>query len=376
MLRVVTEDGLTQVNKLAQPMQVTMDIPSILIDADVGVFDVDLVTGRSTVSPAWKTMIGLDPDAEILPQQEWLERIHPDDLPKVVAADEAMFSGEAERSKSTFRIRHKDGHYIWLQSNAGISARDASGMATRITGVHTNVTEEMERELANDEFVAMISHELRTPLTSVLGALKMANSGSLGELSGPIGNLLQLAQRNSNRLLHLVNELLDFKSLENGNLSYEMKALDAREVASDATHSMEGYLQDAQSIALIAPEGDENLKICADVNRLQQILANLLSNAAKFSPTQSEITLELSNVDDMLQFAVRDQGAGVPDELEGRMFQRFTQTNSGEKRKFKSTGLGLSICKRMTEDMNGKIGYFNNEDGGATFWVRFPKQQS
>ncbi|WP_165610470.1 PAS domain-containing sensor histidine kinase [Cognatishimia maritima] len=353
-----------------------MDIPSILIDADVGVFDVDLVTGRSTVSPAWKTMIGLDPDAEILPQQEWLERIHPDDLPKVVAADEAMFSGEAERSKSTFRIRHKDGHYIWLQSNAGISARDASGMATRITGVHTNVTEEMERELANDEFVAMISHELRTPLTSVLGALKMANSGSLGELSGPIGNLLQLAQRNSNRLLHLVNELLDFKSLENGNLSYEMKALDAREVASDATHSMEGYLQDAQSIALIAPEGDENLKICADVNRLQQILANLLSNAAKFSPTQSEITLELSNVDDMLQFAVRDQGAGVPDELEGRMFQRFTQTNSGEKRKFKSTGLGLSICKRMTEDMNGKIGYFNNEDGGATFWVRFPKQQS
>ena len=317
-------------------------------------------------------MVGVPCNADIFALDEWLERVHPDDLKKVQAADEAMLTGAAPRSKTTFRMRHEAGHYIWVQSNAGVSARDTSGMPIRISGVHIDVSEEMERERAKDEFVAMISHELRTPLTSVLGALKMVNSGSLGDIPGPIGNLLQLAQRNSNRLLHLVNELLDFKSLESGTLTYEMTKLNAREVASDATLSMEGYLQDGQKIKLTAPDGDAPLYLEADVNRLQQIMANLLSNAAKFSPADSEIELELSQDGDMLQFAVRDHGEGVPEELAGRMFQRFTQAKTGEKRKFKSTGLGLSICKQMTEGMGGQIGYFNNEDNGAAFWVRLP----
>ncbi|UZD92200.1 PAS domain-containing sensor histidine kinase [Cognatishimia activa] len=366
------EDSLTQVNKLAEPAHLELDMASVLEAADVGAFELDLETGFSSVSSGWKSMLGFSPDAVIFAQDEWLDRVHPDDLKKVQTADEAMLTGATARSKTTFRMRHEDGHYVWIQSNAGVSERDASGMPRRISGVHIDVSEEMERERAKDEFVAMISHELRTPLTSVLGALKMANSGALGELPGPIGNLLQLAQRNSNRLLHLVNELLDFKSLESGTLSYEMTELDAREVASDATMSMEGYLQDGQKIKLTAPDGEAPLHLEADVNRLQQILANLLSNAAKFSPAESEIELELTQDGDMLQFAVRDHGPGVPEELQGRMFQRFTQAKSGEKRKFKSTGLGLSICKQMTEGMGGQIGYFNNEDGGATFWVRLP----
>lgn len=368
------EDGLTQVNQLAEPAHPELDFTPVLEAADVGVFELDLATGFSSVSSGWKKMVGLAVDAEISAQEEWIARVHPDDLKKVQAADQTMLTGATKRSKTTFRMRHEDGHYIWVQSNAGVSARDGSGMPIRMSGVHIDVSEEMERERAKDEFVAMISHELRTPLTSVLGALKMANSGALGELPGPIGNLLQLAQRNSNRLLHLVNELLDFKSLESGTLSYEMSKLDARAVASDATLSMEGYLQDGQTIKLTAPEGDEPLYLEADVNRLQQILANLLSNAAKFSPAESEIELELSQDGDMLQFAVRDHGSGVPEELQGRMFQRFTQAKTGEKQKFKSTGLGLSICKQMTEGMGGQIGYFNNDDGGATFWVRLPAQ--
>jgi len=366
------EDSVTQAHQLATPPHPELDLAGILDAADIGAFDLNLVSGQSSVSSGWKSMIGLSDDADISAQQEWLDRVHPDDLSKVQAADEAMLTGATSRSKSTFRFRHEDGHYIWVQSNAGVAERDGNGLPVRITGVHIDVSDEMERERAKDEFVAMISHELRTPLTSVLGALKMANSGSLGDLSAPISNLLQLAQRNSNRLLHLVNELLDFKSLESGTLTYEMVKLDAREVVSDATQSMEGYLQDGQKIKLTEPAGDAPLQLEADVNRLQQILANLLSNAAKFSPAETEIELDLSKDGDMLQFAVRDHGEGVPEELQGRMFQRFTQAKTGEKRKFKSTGLGLSICKQMTEGMGGQIGYYNNDDGGATFWVRLP----
>lgn len=363
---------MTEAHQLAEPAHPELDVFSVLDDLEVGAFEVDLTTGYSVVTSAWKTMIGIGCDDDIAAQDEWLERVHPDDLKKVQDADNAMLTGAICRSKTTFRMRHNDGHYIWVQSNAGVSARDKTGMPLRISGVHINVSEEMEREHAKDEFVAMISHELRTPLTSVLGALKMVNSGALGEMPGPITNLLQLAQRNSNRLLHLVNELLDFKSLESGTLTYEMSKLDAREVASDATLSMEGYLQDGQTIKLTAPKGDAPMYLMADVNRLQQIMANLLSNAAKFSPADAEIELDLSLDGDMLQFAVRDHGEGVPEELSGRMFKRFTQAKSGAKRKYKSTGLGLSICKQMSEGMGGQIGYFNNDDGGATFWVRFP----
>ncbi len=345
---------------------------TLLEDAGIGLFDLNLTTGESAVSAPWKTMVGLAPDAEISPQDELMARIHPDDLGAFNAADRALFSGETNRSKTTFRLRHNAGHWVWVQSDAGVTDRDADGKPVKISGVHIDVTERIEQDKAKDEFVAMISHELRTPLTSVLGALKMANSGQLGEVAPAIGNLLGLAQRNSNRLLHLVNELLDFKSLESGELNYNLSKLDAREVVADASQSIEGYLQDGQTVAANMPEGTDPIMLEVDVNRLQQILANLLSNAAKFSPADSEIELNLELHDDNICFKVRDHGPGVPPELEGRMFSRFVQTKSGEKKKFKSTGLGLSICKQMTEGMGGEIGYFNNDDNGATFWAKFP----
>lgn len=351
------------------PVDQTLEV---LEQAGIGVFRLNLETGESHASSAWKTMLGFASDADIVPQAEWRARVHPDDLPTVVQSDEAMLAGKTERSKTVFRMQHLDGDWIWIQSDMGVAARDANGKPSELSGVHVDVSDRVAQDKAKDEFVAMISHELRTPLTSVIGALKMANSGQIGAVPKTVENVLQLAQRNSNRLLHLVNELLDFKSLESGELSYELSKLNVREVASDATLSMEGYLQDGQTIQQCLPEGDAPILIEADVNRLQQILANLLSNAAKFSPPDAAIELCVEVEDGHAQFNVRDHGPGVPEELQDRMFQRFIQAKTGEKRKFKSTGLGLSICKQMTEGMGGDIGYFNNDEGGATFWARFP----
>ncbi|MEJ5217013.1 PAS domain-containing sensor histidine kinase [Cognatishimia sp. D5M38] len=344
----------------------------ILEDAGIGVFELDLVTGISVASPAWKRMIGLDVDEEILAQEEWLSRVHPDDLETVQAEDAKMFAREIKRSKVTFRFRHEDGEWIWIQSDVGITEWGENNKPLKMVGLHTDVTDFVMREKSKDDYLAMISHELRTPLTSILGALKMANSGQLGELPGPIGNLMQLAQRNSNRLLHMVNEILDFKSIESGEMHYDLEKVNVRDAAADAVLSMQGYIQDGQKISVAGEPGDDPIYINADVNRLQQILANLMSNAIKFSPAESEIELGLNIKEGQVEFAVRDHGPGVPDELEGKMFQRFTQAHTTGKKKFKSTGLGLSICKQMTEGMDGEIGYFNNEDGGATFWARFP----
>lgn len=349
-----------------------IDTSAVLEAAGIGVFELDLTTGESVASPAWRRMIGLSDDAEILPQEEWLSRVHPDDLPTVQAVDAQMFAREIDRSKVSFRFRHENGEWIWIQSDVGITEWGDNNKPLKMVGLHTDVTDFVMREKSKDDYLAMISHELRTPLTSILGALKMANSGQLGDLPGPIGNLLELAQRNSNRLLHMVNEILDFKSIESGEMHYDLEQVNVRDVVSDAVLSIQGYIQEGQTISVVGEPGDNPIYINADVNRLQQILANLLSNAIKFSPVQASIEIGLDLKADSVAFTVRDHGPGVPDELEGKMFQRFTQAHSTGKKKFKSTGLGLSICKQMTEGMDGEIGYFNNDDNGATFWARFP----
>lgn len=372
MLEAVVSNLMVEAKSATGTGMEKLNTFDILEDAGIGVFELDLVTGISVASPAWKRMIGLDVDEEILAQEEWLSRVHPDDLETVQAEDAKMFAREIKRSKVTFRFRHEDGEWIWIQSDVGITEWGENNKPLKMVGLHTDVTDFVMREKSKDDYLAMISHELRTPLTSILGALKMANSGQLGELPGPIGNLMQLAQRNSNRLLHMVNEILDFKSIESGEMHYDLEKVNVRDAAADAVLSMQGYIQDGQKISVVGEPGDDPIYINADVNRLQQILANLMSNAIKFSPAESEIELGLNIKEGQVEFAVRDHGPGVPDELEGKMFQRFTQAHTTGKKKFKSTGLGLSICKQMTEGMDGEIGYFNNEDGGATFWARFP----
>ena len=372
VLSALVSDETIAAYKATGTEMAELNTSDILEDAGIGVFELDLVTGRSNASPAWKTMIGLELDQDMLPQQEWLERIHPADLPAVQKMDAAMFAREIPRSKATFRLQHSDGHYVWIQSDVAVTEWSEDGRPLKMVGLHTDVTEFVQREKSKDDYLAMISHELRTPLTSILGALKMANSGQLGELPGSIANLLELAQRNSNRLLHMVNEILDFKSIESGEMHYDLEKVDVRDVANDAVNSMQGYIQDKQSIVMVGDTGTDPIFINADVNRMQQILANLMSNAIKFSPSGAAIELGLHRKDGKLEITVRDHGPGVPDELEGKMFQRFTQAHTTGKQKFKSTGLGLSICKQMTEGMGGEIGYFNNEDDGATFWARFP----
>lgn len=341
--------------------------------AGVGLYKLNLPTGSLVVSDAWISLLDLPEDTRFRTIGDITKRVHQEDAARFEDALEALVTGETPKSKTEFRLQTPEDRSVWVLMKAHASEIGPDGKPKEISGVVTDITERVERMQMQDEFVAMISHELRTPLTSMIGSLKMVNSGAMGELSGPIGKLLQLAQRNSNRLLHLVNELLDFKSLESGELSYEMTKLDAREVSSDATLSMQGYLQDDQTIREILPSSDDEIFLSADVNRLQQILANLLSNAAKFSPADAEIELGLDIIDGQVRYTVRDHGPGVPEELEGKMFKRFTQAKTGEKRKFKSTGLGLAICKQMTNGMGGDIGYFNNDDGGATFWVSFPQ---
>ena len=343
-----------------------------LDESGIGVFELDLEAGTYLASPNWAKMCGLDPSDQEFPRGLWEARVHPDDLPVLQASDEAMFQKKTERSKNTFRFKNSEGAWIWIQSNIGVSEWSEDGKPLKILGTNADVTEFVERDQAKDDYLANISHELRTPLTSILGALKMANSGQLGELPAAVGNLLQLAQRNSNRLLHMVNEILDFRAIETGEMHFDLARHNAYEVASDAVQSIQGYIQEGQKV-LASGDSEAGLMIDADVNRLQQILTNLLSNAIKFSPANSNIELETFDAGDSVEFRVRDSGPGVPDELEGKMFKRFTQAHSSEKKKFKSTGLGLSICKQMTEGMQGEIGYFNNEDIGATFWVRFPK---
>lgn len=224
---------------------------------------------------------------------------------------------------------------------------------------------------AKSEFLATMSHELRTPLTSSLGSLGLLNSMSFGELSEQGVKLVEIALRNNQSLLRLVNDLLDFEKILSGTLQVETSRHDISELTSKTIRDNQGY---AQSQAIKFHFKDEGSSLYAKVqeHRFEQVLNNLLSNAAKFSESGSDVGITVNLVNENVVVGVRDSGPGIPEEFKSRIFDRFTQADSSSTREQGGTGLGLSISRSLTEAMGGTISFETEVGVGTTFYIRFP----
>jgi len=223
-----------------------------------------------------------------------------------------------------------------------------------------------------DDFISTVSHELRTPLTSILASLRLVASSSLGPVAPKALELLQLAERNGDRLLRLVNELLDVRSIEHGVFKFQLSDLDARETVTAAVQAFKGQAETAD-VALEISLPEEATTVRADADRLAQVVANLVSNALKFSPGGGTVTVEVHDTADVLRFEVSDEGPGVPKEFEPRIFAKFTQADMSDDRPAGGSGLGLYISRRIVEGMGGTIGFSRREPVGTTFWFELPR---
>jgi len=232
-----------------------------------------------------------------------------------------------------------------------------------------------ERDAINqlkDGFVSNVSHELRTPLTSLNGALRLLESGTAGELPESARKMTTLALRNSERLQLLIADLLDFNKLSVGEMRVNFEAVQIEELIRMSVVSNQLMASD-HSVSLIAKDIPE-LCLTTDGHRLTQILDNFISNAIKFSPREGVVViLAEEKGPDRLRITVSDQGKGVPDSFQDRIFERFTQAEVGTTRATNGTGLGLAICRQLATLLNGEVGFYNNE--GAHFWVELPIHQ-
>lgn len=225
--------------------------------------------------------------------------------------------------------------------------------------------------IAKTEFISTVSHELRTPLTSIKAPLDMACAGALGELPEKAQKALLVAQRNANRLSSLVNEILDFQKLEAGKVTMQVEPLELDDVIASAIEMNQAY---AASVGVTIETGhiDNHILVNADQQRLQQVMSNLLSNAAKFSHGKGRITVSTDLYKDFARVFVSDEGIGLDERDRVKVFEEFSQLDSTAQRRFGGSGLGMNISKRIMEALGGDIDYRKNEGPGTTFHIDIP----
>jgi signal transduction histidine kinase len=234
-----------------------------------------------------------------------------------------------------------------------------------------------ERKLAEkrvSEFYSMVSHELRTPLTSIRASLGLMQGGVAGDLSEMSRQLVDIGREECDRLIRLINDILDIRKIEAGKMELKLREVQPRELVQIALEGMKS-VADEVGIELESPESAKGLVTC-DQDRILQVLTNLISNAIKFSSPGKGVAINTEWVDsEWLRFSVIDKGSGIPADHVPKLFQKFQQLDQSDTRSKGGTGLGLAICKAIVDEHHGRIGVHTELGEGSTFYFELPREQ-
>lgn len=335
--------------------------------ARVGFFSWNLVTGRVEWDAQVYKMFSIDPNGGRPTYEAWRSRVHPQDL----ARSERTLSEAIAAARDIdmeFRVLWPDGAARDIRCR-GLIQRDAAGAAIRIVGLNIDVTDLRRLDRLKSEFVSIVSHELRTPLTSIRGALGLLASGRVPADKAP--ELVQLANRNAERLAVLIDDILDMEKIESGKMRFEvanhaLAALMEQAVAANAPYAAR------HQVRLQLHNASADVHVSVDANRFLQVMANLLSNASKFSPQNAVVEISVIRRQDAVRIAVRDYGPGVSDEFRQKIFNKFCQGDASDSRQKGGSGLGLAISKALIEQMGGGISFITSAQTGTTFFVDLP----
>lgn len=466
--------------------------------AEIGVYDIDLVKKTSVVSDTWLRLMELpldDPNLDY--QQNFISRVHPDDLKLLQQSDKACIAGLTARSMCEYRIKFKDG-WRWMHSDGAVAERDANGKALRFIGAQTDVTKlrlarealarsedrfrlvlsnapvgmavmdldgrldeantaicnmtgyslaeldgfrfvelfpedeiealssriagllgesgdsysgehriirkdgthrwgevkvscvvdfnqggeiyivqindvthKREVDRVKNEFVATVSHELRTPLTSIKGALGLLIGTNQDQFEGPARRLLGIAAANTERLILLVNDILDMEKISAGKEKFDYADVSSNQLIRETALQIRP-IADRQKVRLVHQAVKTDALVRVDPDRATQVLSNLLSNACKFSYPGGVVELAFSVEGAFARFRVVDHGQGIPENFRAKIFDRFSQADSSDTRREGGTGLGLSISKQIVERMGGEIGFDSVPEERTEFWFTCP----
>ncbi|AUN33062.1 PAS domain S-box protein [Niveispirillum cyanobacteriorum] len=285
--------------------------------------------------------------------------------------------GKRDQREWTYIAR--DGrHFPVLLSVTAI--RDGQGEVTGFLGVANDISHLKEMDRLKSEFISTVSHELRTPLTAIRASLGMINSDMFGPLPTDARQLTDIAQESTERLIRLINDLLDMEKIASGKMRFDLAPRSLPALLDEAVRDHLALAERSQvKLAAgpgLAPQTRAEAKVMVDPDRLAQAFANLISNAVKFSPPGSTVTLSMElRPDGMVRATVADQGIGIDESFRDRIFQRFAQADGSDSRAKGGTGLGLAITKEIVERQGGQIGFDSVPGHGTRFHIDLPVLQ-
>ncbi|HEY9732167.1 MAG TPA: ATP-binding protein [Drouetiella sp.] len=314
-------------------------------------------------NPAFAEMSGFRTDQIVGRNCRFLQR-DDRDQPEIAEIRKAI---DAARPITTvLRNYRKNGQVFWNELTVS-PVHDASGKLINFVGVQNDVSARKEAERRVSEFYSVISHELRTPLTSINGALRVIEDGSAGKVSAGVLKMVKIALGNSDRLMRLISDILDLKKIEAGKFKLSLQKLPPSTVIDTVIDALKPLA--AEKRITLVKEVNTKQTLLFDPDRVVQILSNLTTNAIKYSPTGEAIILRVDKPSpDSTRFAVIDNGSGIPQDEMSKLFGRFQQIDSSDKRAKGGTGLGLFISKSLVELHGGHIGVESSPGKGSTFW--------
>lgn len=366
-------------------------LSEIIWGTNIGTWEWNVQTGETRFNARWAEIIGYTLD-ELAPISidTWIDHAHPDDLKRSGALLEKNFSGELSYYECEVRMRHKDGHWVWVLDRGKVVEWTDEGKPLRMTGTHADVTERKraeqelraakeEAERANhmkSEFLASMSHEIRTPMTAVMGFADLLLEGGLDKRSE---ERVYKIKSSTQDLLRIIDDILDVSKLESGRVGLEvidfhlpslvLDVVDMFAEKHDATHVPGVDLR-----CVLADDFPDGVRM--DPTRVRQILVNLVGNARKFTEKGHIVLRGIFVPDDgrgaRVRFEVEDTGIGIKADHLERIFGEFTQADATITRRFAGTGLGLAISKKLVSLMEGEIGVESVFGEGSTFWIELP----
>lgn len=261
-----------------------------------------------------------------------------------------------------------------------ISEMEVNGLRM-FTGIVRDISERKETEdqlrsamrrvheqQIKDEFIATVSHELRTPLTSIKASLELIIGGAIDKKSSQADMLINIAHKNSDRLLLLINDILDISKIESEKMQFNRQDIRVKPFLETAIFDNQAYAKKHQ-VKFVLKQCPDSLYINVDPDRLMQVMSNLMSNAAKFSHHDSIVEISADNINGSVRIAVCDKGRGIPKDFQNRVFDKFTQADTSDKREINGTGLGLHISKAIVEQHDGTLSFVSTPGKGSEFYI-------
>jgi len=325
------------------------------------IWDLDLRTDMAWTNNAFRTRFGHA--CGTIPARFGRSLLHPEDRERALdTIMEALGNGASSWSQH-YRVRRADGSYADVDEH-GYVVRDGDGTAGRLVGTFFDVSERRAVERLKDEFISIVSHELRTPLTSIRGALGLLAGGRVGVLPEKAARMIDIAVSNSDRLIRLINDMLDIERMESGQVTLTRRIGSVEEIVDSAIEGLRP-LAERSGIRLETKIAPAN--VWADSDRLVQTLTNLIGNAIRFAPPQTVVTVSASIDGDHVMFRVADQGRGIPADKLASIFDRFQQVDASDAREKGGSGLGLTISRSIVRQHGGDITVESEVGKGSTF---------